>query len=111
MPLTGGHDCSDWCNASRWDHDSNGGTNNEVISALLRRLARAFYSFSLYYKVTSGTDTFTVPAGVYARLRATIGSGVYSNGTTVIYTVAAGFITVTPGASITITNGGRCWQY
>lgn len=83
-----------------------GGTNNEIISAVTTTptISTGVLQFSLYYKVTSGSDTFTVPSGV-TRLRATIGSGVYSNGTTVIYTVAAGFITVTPGASIAITVG------
>jgi hypothetical protein len=81
-----------------------GGTNNEIISAVsvTPTISTGVLQFSLYYKVTSGSDTFTVPSGV-TRLRATIGSGVYSNGVTVIYTVAAGFITVTPGASIAIT--------
>ena len=84
-----------------------GGTNNEIISAVATTptISTGVLQFSLYYKVTSGSDTFTVPSGV-TRLRATIGSGVYSNGVTVIYTVAAGFIAVTPGASIAITNGG-----
>ena len=84
-----------------------GGANNEIISAVATTptISTGVLQFSLYYKVTSGSDTFTVPSGV-TRLRATIGSGVYSNGATVIYTVAAGFITVTPGASIAITNGG-----
>ena len=83
-----------------------GGTNNEIISAVATTptISTGVLQFSLYYKVTSGSDTFTVPSGV-TRLRATIGSGVYSNGTTVIYTVAAGFITVTPGASIAISVG------
>ena len=86
-----------------------GGTNNEVISAVsvTPTVSTGVLQFSLYYKVTSGSDTFTVPAGV-TRLRATIGSGVYSNGTTVIYTVAAGFITVTPAQTIAVTvaSGG-----
>jgi len=84
-----------------------GGTNNEIISAVATTptISTGVLQFSLYYKITSGSDTFVVPSGV-TRLRATIGSGVYSNGTNVIYTVAAGFITVTPGASIAITNGG-----
>jgi hypothetical protein len=83
-----------------------GGANNEIISAVSTTptISTGVLQFSLYYKVTSGSDTFTVPSGV-TRLRATIGSGVYSNGVTVIYTVAAGFITVTPGASIAITVG------
>ena len=83
-----------------------GGTNNEIISAVsvTPTISTGVLQFSLYYKITSGSDTFVVPSGV-TRLRATIGSGVYSNGTNVIYTVAAGFITVTPGASIAITVG------
>jgi hypothetical protein len=83
-----------------------GGTNNEVISAVsvAPTVNTGVLQFSLYYKVTSGSDTFTVPAGV-TRLRATIGSGVYSNGTILVFTIAAGFITVTPGASIAITVG------
>ena len=83
-----------------------GGSNNEVISAVsvTPTISTGVLQFSLYYKVTSGSDTFTVPAGV-TRLRATIGSGVYSNGTILVFTVAAGFITVTPGASIAISVG------
>jgi hypothetical protein len=86
-----------------------GGTNNEIISAVATTptISTGVLQFSLYYKVTSGSDTFTVPSGV-TRLRATIGSGVYSNGVTVIYTVAAGFVTVTPGQTIAVTvaSGG-----
>jgi hypothetical protein len=86
-----------------------GGSNNEIISAVATTptISTGVLQFSLYYKVTSGSDTFTVPAGV-TRLRATIGSGVYSNGTILIFTVAAGFITVTPGQTIAVTvaSGG-----
>ena len=86
-----------------------GGTNNEIISAVTTTptISTGVLQFSLYYKVTSGSDTFTVPAGV-TRLRATIGSGVYSNGVILIFTVAAGFVTVTPGQTIAVTvaSGG-----
>jgi hypothetical protein len=86
-----------------------GGTNNEIISAVsvTPTVSTGVLQFSLYYKVTSGSDTFTVPAGV-TRLRATIGSGVYSNGVILIFTVAAGFVTVTPGQTIAVTvaSGG-----
>jgi hypothetical protein len=83
-----------------------GGANNEIISAVATTptINTGVLQFRLYYKVTSGSDTFTVPAGV-TQLRATISSGVYSNGINLILTNAAGFITVAPGDAIAITVG------
>ena len=62
-------------------------------------------AFQVQYYIVAGSYTWTVPAGV-TLLRVAIGSGVYSNGINLIYSVASGFVTVTPGASIAITVGG-----
>jgi hypothetical protein len=62
-------------------------------------------AFQVQYYIVAGSYTWTVPAGV-TLLRVAIGSGVYSNGINLIHSVASGFVTVIPGASIAITVGG-----
>jgi len=58
-----------------------------------------FAQFGLWYKSTAGTETFTVPAGV-TLLRVAISSA-YVVGSAVAY----GWVTVTPGQTISVTVG------
>jgi hypothetical protein len=61
-------------------------------------------SFQVQYFIVAGSSTWTVPAGV-TKLRVQIQSGIYNNGTNLVFSSAAGFVTVTPGASINVTVG------
>jgi hypothetical protein len=61
-------------------------------------------SFQVQYYINAGSYTWTVPAGV-TLLRVQIQSGVYANGSYLVYSSAAGFVTVTPGDSIAVTVG------
>jgi len=61
-------------------------------------------SFQVQYFIIAATSTWTVPAGV-TKLRVQIQSGIYNNGTNLVFSSAAGFVTVTPGASINVTVG------
>jgi hypothetical protein len=61
-------------------------------------------SFQVQYFIVAGSSTWTVPAGV-TKLRVQIQSGIYNNGANLVFSSAAGFVTVTPGASINVTVG------
>ena len=66
--------------------------------------ATGISTFQVAYFITAGSSSWTVPAGV-TKLRVQIQSGIYNNGTYLVYSSAAGFVTVTPGASVTVTVG------
>jgi hypothetical protein len=63
-----------------------------------------FAQFGLWYKTTAGTETFTVPAGI-TLLRVAASSAYYNNSSSSNAAQVSGWVTVTPGQTISVTVG------
>jgi hypothetical protein len=63
-----------------------------------------FAQFGLWYKSTAGTETFTVPAGI-TLLRVAASSAYYDNSNNASSAIVYGWVTVTPGQTISVTVG------